>query len=100
MAEAMMGAEADILCGAPYGQSVPERVNQRNGYRERRWDTRVEGLVQALGLTGMSKSQVSDMAKELDEVVESSATVLLTKAPTPSCGWTPSANAVARAAGW
>jgi transposase-like protein len=27
--------------------------------------------VQALGLTGMSKSQVSEMAKELDEVVES-----------------------------
>ena len=119
MAEAMMGAEADILCGAPYGQSVPERVNQRNGYCERRWDTRVgsidlaiprlrkgsyypewlldprrrserslvqvvaecyvrgvstrrvEGLMQTMGLTGMSKSQVSDMAKELDGVVES-----------------------------
>lgn len=119
MAEVMMGSEADSLCGAPYGQSCPGRVNQRNGYRERRWDTRVgsidlaiprlrkgsyfpewlldprrrserplvqvvaecyvrgvstrrvEELVQALGLTGMSKSQVSDMAKELDEVVES-----------------------------
>lgn len=32
---------------------------------------RGEGRVQALGLTGMSKSQVSEMAKELDEVVES-----------------------------
>jgi transposase-like protein len=31
---------------------------------------RVEGLVQALGLASMSKSQVSEMAKELDEVVE------------------------------
>lgn len=118
MAEALMGAEADSLCGAPYGQSGPERVNQRNGYRDRRWDTRVgsielaiprlrkgsyypewlldprrrserslvqvvaecyvrgvstrrvEGLVQAMGLTAMSKSQVSEMAKELDEVVE------------------------------
>ncbi len=118
MAETLMGAEADMLCGAPYGQSGPERVNQRNGYRDRRWDTRVgsielaiprlrkgsyypewlldprrrserslvqvvtecyvrgvstrrvEGLVQAMGLTGMSKSQVSEMAKELDEVVD------------------------------
>jgi putative transposase len=32
---------------------------------------RVEGLVQALGLTSMSKSQVSELAKELDELVES-----------------------------
>lgn len=40
-AEALMGAEADTLCGAPYGERSPERVNIRNGYRERPWDTRV-----------------------------------------------------------
>ena len=40
-AEALMGAEADALCGAPYGERSPERVNIRNGYRERPWDTRV-----------------------------------------------------------
>src|SRR5439155_26906615 len=40
-AEALMGAEADVLCGAEYGARSPERVNIRNGYRERRWDTRV-----------------------------------------------------------
>ena len=40
-AEALMGAEADVLCGAEYGERSPERVNIRNGYRERRWDTRV-----------------------------------------------------------
>jgi len=40
-AEALMGAEADALCGAPYGERSPERVNTRNGYRERAWDTRV-----------------------------------------------------------
>jgi putative transposase len=116
--EKLMGAEADAVCGAAYGLSSPVRVNQRNGYRERRWDTRVgsvdlsipklrkgsyfpewlleprrrserslvqvvtecyvrgvstrrvEGLVQALGLRGISKSQVSEMAKELDELVE------------------------------
>jgi putative transposase len=39
-AQALMGAEADGICGAPYGQPSEERVNYRNGYRERRWDTR------------------------------------------------------------
>jgi putative transposase len=40
-AEALMGAEADAVCGAPYGVVSEERTNRRNGYRERRWDTRV-----------------------------------------------------------
>ena len=40
-AEALMGAEADALCGAGYRERSPERVNIRNGYRERVWDTRV-----------------------------------------------------------
>ena len=40
-AEALMSAEADALCGASYGERSPERVNRRNGYRERDWDTRV-----------------------------------------------------------
>src|SRR2546422_4091811 len=43
-AEALMGAEADALCGAPYGERTPERVNRRNGYRERDWDTRVGSI--------------------------------------------------------
>src|SRR2546422_7742600 len=43
-AEALMGAEADALCGAPYGERSPERVNRRNGYRERGWDTRVGSI--------------------------------------------------------
>jgi len=116
--EVLMGADADGLCGAPFGMSSPERVNRRNGYRQRRWDTRVgtidlsipklrkgsyfpdwlldprrrcerslvqvvvecyvrgvstrrvEGLVQAMGLTGISKSQVSKLAKELDGLVD------------------------------
>lgn len=118
MARALMGAEVDGLCGAAYGEAGPERVNRRNGYRERRWDTRVgtiplaipklrqgsyfpswlleprrraerslvqvvtecyvrgvstrrvDGLVQHLGLSGISKSQVSALAGELDEMVE------------------------------
>src|SRR4051812_31983076 len=40
MAEALMSAEADGICGAGYGQRSGERVNRRNGYRERDWDTR------------------------------------------------------------
>ena len=40
-AEALMGAEADALCGAGYRERSPERVNIRNGYRDRTWDTRV-----------------------------------------------------------
>ena len=43
-AEALMGAEAEALCGAPYGERSPERVNRRNGYRERDWDTRVGSI--------------------------------------------------------
>jgi transposase-like protein len=41
MAEMLVGAEAESVCGAAYRQASPERTNQRNGYRERRWDTRV-----------------------------------------------------------
>ena len=113
-----MGAEADVLCGAGYGQRTDERTNSRNGYRHRDFDTRVgtldiaipklrsgsyfpdwllerrkraeralttvvatcyllgvstrrmEKLVETLGITSLSKSQVSVMAKELDEQVE------------------------------
>jgi putative transposase len=39
-AEALMSAEADAVCGAGYGERSDERVNQRNGYRARDWDTR------------------------------------------------------------
>jgi putative transposase len=39
-AQSLMSAEADAMCGAEYGQRSPERVNSRNGYRAREWDTR------------------------------------------------------------
>ncbi len=130
-AEALMGAEADALCGADYGERSPERVNIRNGYRERRWDTRVgtielpipklrqgsyfpdwllerrrraeqafvsviadaylagvstrrvDKLVRQLGVEGMSRSQVSRLAKSLDQIVEDFRTRLLDEAPYP-----------------
>jgi putative transposase len=113
----LMSAEADAVCGAPYGESSPERTNVRNGYRHREFDTRagtldvaipklregsyfpdwllerrrraeralttvvatcyllgvstrrMEKLVDALGITRLSKSQVSVMAAELDATV-------------------------------
>jgi transposase-like protein len=37
---ALMSAEADAVCGAPYGLPGLERVNVRNGYRHRDFDTR------------------------------------------------------------
>jgi putative transposase len=49
-AEALMGAEADAVCGAPYGQVSEDRVDHRNGYRERRWDTRA-GTIEQRGVT-------------------------------------------------
>src|SRR5690349_18869742 len=39
-ARRMMDAEVEALCGAGYGEVSPERVNSRNGYRQREWDTR------------------------------------------------------------
>ena len=36
----LMGAEADALCGAGYGQRSAELTNQHNGYRHRQFDTR------------------------------------------------------------
>jgi putative transposase len=40
MVAELMSAEADAVCGAGYGERTEERVNRRNGYRPRRWDTR------------------------------------------------------------
>jgi transposase-like protein len=39
-AEALMGAEADVLCGAGFRERSEDRINRRNGYRERPFDTR------------------------------------------------------------
>jgi transposase-like protein len=36
-----MSAEASMQCQAAYGERTDDRVNSRNGYRDRRWDTRV-----------------------------------------------------------
>jgi type I site-specific restriction endonuclease len=38
--QALVGAEADAICGAPFASRSDVRVNTRNGYRPREWDTR------------------------------------------------------------
>jgi len=118
LAEAVMEAEVTELTGVPHGERDPEhRLTHRNGYRERRWDTRagtlqlavprvrdgsyfpslleprrraeramltvvqeayvlgvstrrVEDLVEALGIDGISKSGVSRICAALDTEVE------------------------------
>ena len=37
--QALMSAEADSVCGADFGERSPERVNSRNGYRHRDFDS-------------------------------------------------------------
>ena len=116
LAQAVMEAEVAAQIGATRGERSETRLTRRNGYRERRWDTRVgtigleipklregsyfpslleprrrseralvsvvtqayvegvstrrvDALVRSLGCDGISKSQVSRICAELDEVV-------------------------------
>jgi len=39
-AQRLMELELEGLCGASYGERSDDRTNQRNGYRDRRWETR------------------------------------------------------------
>jgi putative transposase len=49
---------------------------------------RVEKLAQTLGVTQLSKSQVSEMARHLDDRVAEFRNRPLDQGPTPSSGWT------------
>src|ERR1700738_4592960 len=113
-AQRLMELESEGLCGAGHGERSADRRNQRNGYRERDWETRagtvelripklrkgsyfpgfleprrtaekaltaviqeayiqgvstrsVDELVKTMGVTRVSKSQVSRLVEEIDE---------------------------------
>jgi hypothetical protein len=55
--QALMGAEADAACGAALGERSAERVNQRNGYRPRRLDTRVGSLELAIPSSALAATR-------------------------------------------
>jgi transposase-like protein len=44
MAQRLMELDVEARCGAGYDEKNPERINSRNGYRERAWDTRAGSL--------------------------------------------------------
>jgi Transposase, Mutator family len=39
-AQRLMEQEVESLTGAAHGERSPERINHRNGYRDRVWETR------------------------------------------------------------
>jgi len=39
-AQRLMELEMEGLTGAAHGERIPDRINQRNGYRDRLWETR------------------------------------------------------------
>jgi transposase-like protein len=61
---------------------------------------RVDDLVKTMGIEGISKSEVSRMAEELDVKVAESESDRWTRALTATCGSTPSPSGCARTAGW
>lgn len=116
-AQRLMALEMESLTGAAPGERNPDRINRRNGYRERDWETRagtvelripklrkgsyfpgfleprrmaekaltaviqeayvqgistrsVDDLVKAMGMSGISKSQVSRLCEEIDGKVK------------------------------
>lgn len=60
---------------------------------------KVDALVRALGIAGMSRSGVSRICAALDERMEGSGTVCL-KGSTCTCGWMRRLSRSGKGAGW
>jgi putative transposase len=54
-AAALMSAEADTVCGVGYRERCEARVNSRNGYRLRDWDTRTGSIELAIPKTALGQ---------------------------------------------
>src|SRR5713101_5334602 len=57
-ARRLMELESEALCGAGHGERSAERRNQRNGYRDRDWETRagtVELRIRSCGAAATSR---------------------------------------------
>ncbi len=48
MAQRLMDADVEGLCGAAAGERSEERTNHRSGYRDRRWETRAGSIPQRI----------------------------------------------------
>lgn len=44
MAQCLMGLDVEGCCGAGCDEKKPERLNSRNGHRERTWGTRADSV--------------------------------------------------------
>ena len=86
----LMGAEADALCGAGYGERSAERTNSRNGYRQRQFDTRAGTLDLAIPKL-RAGSYFPDWLLERRKRAERALTTVVapaTYSESPPAGWT------------
>jgi putative transposase len=71
-----MSAEADAVCGADYGQRSESRINVRNGYRVREFDTGAGTLDVAIPKLG-SESYFADWLLERRRRAERALTTVV-----------------------